>query len=209
MIDVRFRRAAGSLIRAIVAATCLVALPIPAVGQSVPWTIDPGHSAAQFTVRHMLVANVRGQFDGPTGTVAFDPKNMLETLRVEASIDARSISTRNADRDNDLRSPNFFDVGKYPTITFKSKRAQAAAAGTFKLVGDLTMHGVTREVTLDVEGPTAAVKDLDGRTRIGASATTTIDRRDYGLRYNELIEGGGAVVGNDVKITIDLEATRK
>jgi polyisoprenoid-binding protein YceI len=191
--------------------TLVLALAAPALAhaQAVTWTIDPAHSLAAFTVRHMLVANVHGEFNGPRGTVAFDPKNVAGTIQVDAVIDARTINTRNADRDADLKSDDFFDVAKYPTIAFKSKRAQATGAGTFKLVGDLTMHGITREVTLDVEGPTPAVKDLDGLTRIGASATTIVHRRDFGLMYNELIETGGAVVGPDVQISIDLEVTHK
>jgi polyisoprenoid-binding protein YceI len=180
----------------------------PAAAQAVTWTIDPGHSTAQFTVRHMLVANVRGEFDGPTGTVTFDPARLADTLKVRAVLDARTISTRNAQRDRDLKSTGFFDVEKFPQITFASTRVVNVTAGHFALVGNLTMHGVTKEVQLDVEGPTAAVKDLDGHARVGATATTVVDRRDFGLRYNELIEGGGAVVGNDVRITIDLEMTR-
>jgi len=190
--------------------TLVVALAIaaPAHAQLAVWTIDPAHSLAQFTVRHMLVANVRGEFNGPTGTVRFDPAKLLETIAVETTIDARTINTRNADRDADLKSPNFFDVGKYPRITFKSTRAMAGATGHFTLVGDLTMHGVTRQVELDVEGPARAVKDLDGKQRIGASATTVVNRRDFGLMYNELLEAGGAVVANEIHITIDLEMTR-
>jgi polyisoprenoid-binding protein YceI len=191
--------------------TGLIVAAIPATGgaQALAWTIDPGHSTAQFVVRHMLIANVRGEFDGPTGTVTFDPAKVADTLKVDATIDARTISTHNRDRDADLKSPNFFDVAKFQTITFKSKRATAGADGHLNLVGDLTMHGVTREVTLDVEGPTPAVKDLDGRTRVGATGTTTVNRRDYGLRYNELLEAGGAVVGDEIHITIDLEVTHK
>jgi polyisoprenoid-binding protein YceI len=180
----------------------------PATAQAVTWTIDPGHSTAQFTVRHMLVANVRGEFDGPTGTVAFDPARLADTLKVRAVLDARTISTRNAQRDRDLKSPGFFDVDKFQQIVFVSTRVADVTPGHFTLVGNLTMHGITKEVELGVEGPTAAVKDLDGHARVGATATTTVDRRDFGLRYNELIEGGGAVVGNDVRITIDLEMTR-
>jgi len=182
-------------------------LPRDAHAQAVPWTIDPGHSAAQFTVRHMVVANVKGQFDGPTGTVTFDPANVPGTLRVDASIDARTINTRNADRDADLRSDLFFDVSRFPAITFKSKRAEGAA-GRFKVTGDLTMRGVTKEVVLDVDGPTPAIKDIWGNTRVGATASTVVDRRDFGLLYSRILEGGGAVVGNDVTITIDLELTR-
>ncbi len=187
---------------------CGLASVASAAAQTATWTIDPGHSTAAFTVRHMLVANVRGEFDGPTGTVAFDPARLADTLKVRAVLDARTISTRNAQRDRDLKSAGFFDVDKFQQIVFVSTRVADVTAGRFTLVGNLTMHGITREVALSVEGPTAAVKDLDGHARVGATATTTVDRRDFGLRYNELIEGGGAVVGNDVRITIDLEMTR-
>jgi polyisoprenoid-binding protein YceI len=182
--------------------------PGPAVAQAATWTIDPGHSAAQFTVRHMVVANVRGEFDGPTGTVIFDPAD-LKTLKVDVSLDTKSINTRNADRDKDLRSDLFFDVAKYPKMTFKSKRAEPSGPGHLKLVGDLSIKGVTKEVALDVEGPTPEIKDIWGERRMGATATTTIDRRQFGLTYNRVLEGGGAVVGDTVTVTIDIEMTRK
>ena len=186
----------------------LVSAPAAAFGQAATWTIDPGHSAAQFTVRHMLVANVRGEFDGPTGTVTFDPAD-LKSLKVEVSFDTKTVNTRNADRDKDLRSDLFFDVAKYPKMTFKSKRAEPSGPGHLKLVGDLTIKGVTKEVTLDVEGPTPEIKDIWGERRLGATATTTLDRRQFGLTYNELLEAGGAVVGDSVMVTLDIEMTRK
>ena len=189
-------------------AALLLAVPAPAAAQPQTWTIDPGHSAAQFSVRHMVVSNVKGQFDGPTGTVVFDPKNPA-SLRVDAAIDARTINTRNPDRDKDLKSPLFFDVAAFPKITFKSKRAEAGGGGHLTVTGDLTMHGVTKEVTLDVEGPTPEIKDIWGEARIGVTTTTTIDRRAFGMMYNRLLEGGGAVVGDQVSVTIDLELTRK
>jgi len=184
------------------------AVATSAAAQTVTWTIDPGHSAAQFTVRHMVVSNVRGEFDGPTGTVTFDPTD-LRTLKVDVSFNTKSINTRNADRDKDLRSDLFFDVAKFPKMTFKSRRAEPGAAGHLKLIGDLTIKGVAKEVTLDVEGPTAEIKDIWGEQRIGATATTTIDRRQFGLVYNRMLEGGGAVVGDEVTVTIDIEMTRK
>jgi polyisoprenoid-binding protein YceI len=192
-----------------VLAAVLLTIPAVAPPQSVSWTIDPDHSAATFTVRHMLVANVRGEFTGPTGTVSYDPKNMAGTLKVEATIDARTINTRNADRDKDLKSERFFAVDKYPAIRFTSKRAEAGAGGHMEVTGDLTMRGVTREVVLDVEGPTAAVTDLLGQTRVGATMTTVLSRRAFGLLYNELLEAGGAVVGDEVRVTIDLEVVHK
>lgn len=190
--------------------TTLAVIPVLAAAvaaQPAVWTIDPGHSDAQFSVRHMVVSNVKGHFDGPSGTVTFDP-NDLSTLRVEATLDARTINTRNADRDKDLKGPLFFDTAKFPRITFKSTRVARVSPERTTVTGNLTMHGVTREVALDVEGPTAAVTDIWGNTRIGAVARATIDRRDFGLVYDRLLEGGGAVVGNQVAITIDLELTR-
>ena len=182
-------------------------VPAAAGAQTEIWTIDPGHSAATFQVRHMVVANVKGEFAGPLGTATFDPKN-LSTLRIEATIDARTINTRNPDRDKDLRSDLFFDVAKYPRITFKSSSAAMQAPGKLKVTGDLTIHGITKVVTLDVEGPTPEIKDIWGSRRIGATATTTIDRREFGLVYSRVLEGGGAVVGDQVSITLDVELTR-
>jgi polyisoprenoid-binding protein YceI len=195
--------------RSAVALALFVATPVVAGAQPATWTIDSGHSAAQFSVRHMIVSNVKGEFDGPSGTVSFDPANVPGTLRVDAAIDARTINTRNADRDKDLRSALFFDVDRFPRITFKSKRAEGGAGGRLKITGDLTMHGVTKEVVLDVEGPTPEIKDIWGNVRIGATATTVVDRREFGLLYSRILEGGGAVVGNDVTISIDVELTRQ
>lgn len=182
--------------------------PRPAAAQALVWTLDPGHSAATFSVRHMIVSNVKGEFDGPAGTVTFDP-NDPSTLRVEATIDARTINTRNADRDKDLRSDLFFDVAKYPRLSFKSRSTTVVAPGKLKVAGDLTIHGITKPVVLDVEGPTPEIKDIWGTLRIGATATTTLDRRAFGLVYSRVLEGGGAVVGDQVSVTIDLEMTRK
>lgn len=184
-----------------------LALPAAAAAQSATWTIDPGHSAATFQVRHMIVANVKGEFGGPVGTASFDPKD-LSTLRVDATIDARTINTRNPDRDKDLKSDLFFDVAKYPRITFKSKSVTVEGPGKLKVLGDLTIKGVTKPVTLDVEGPTQEIKDIWGSRRIGATATTTINRRDFNIVYNRMLEGGGAVVGDQVSITLDMEFTR-
>jgi len=192
----------------VLALALTLAVPALASAQVATWTIDPGHSAAQFSVRHMVVANVKGEFDGPVGTVTFDPSD-LKTLKVDVTIAAKSVNTRNADRDKDLRSDLFFDVAKFPRMTFKSKRAEAGGPGKLKLVGDLTIKGVTKEVALDVEGPTPEIKDIWGERRIGATATTTIDRREFGLTYNRVLEGGGAVVGDTVNIVIDIEMTRK
>jgi polyisoprenoid-binding protein YceI len=196
------------MIRTAAALAGLLLAPGLAFGQSATWTIDPGHSSGQFTVRHMVVANVRGEFDGPTGTITFDPTD-LKTLKIDASFDTKSVNTRNADRDKDLRSDLFFDVAKYPKMTFRSQRAEPAGPGHVKVIGELTIRGITKEVTLDVEGPTTEIKDIWGERRLGATATTTIDRRQFGLIYNRMLEGGGAVVGDSVAITLDIEMTRK
>ena len=187
----------------------VLSLPAAARGQAVTWKIDPGHTSAHFAVRHMVVATVRGVFDGPGGTVAFDPKDIPGTLKVEATFNTKSIDTRNAERDADLRSEQFLNVAKFPTMKFVSRRTEAAGPGRFKVTGDLTLRGETHEVVLDVEGPTAAVKDLDGQMRAGAAMTTTINRKMWGLKYNVLLEAGGAVVADEVKVEIDLEFTHK
>jgi polyisoprenoid-binding protein YceI len=175
----------------------------PAKPAITTWSIDPSHSNAQFSVRHMMISNVKGEFTKVTGQVRFDPSKP-ENLSAEASIDVSTINTREPDRDNHLKSPDFFDVAKYPTITFKSKNAEKGPGG-LKLTGDLTIHGVTREITLDVEGPTPPTKDPWGNTRIGASATTKINRKDFGLTWNQTLETGGIMVGDEIRITFDVE----
>jgi polyisoprenoid-binding protein YceI len=155
----------------------------------------------------MMVSTVRGTLGPVKGTIDYDGKS-LDSLKVDVTIDVTAINTGTPNRDNDLRSPNFFDVAKYPTATFKSKRAEAAGPGRFKLIGDLTMHGVTKEVTLMVDGPSPAIKTQQGGQKVGASATTTLNRRDFGLQYNALIEAG-PVVSDDVQVTIDLEANKR
>lgn len=150
-----------------------------------------------------MISNVKGEFTKVTGQVRFDPARP-ENLSVEAAIDVSTINTREPDRDNHLKSADFLHAERFPTITFKSKQAVKDAHG-LKLTGDLTIHGVTREVTLDVEGPTPPTKDPWGNTRVGASATTKINRKDFGLTWNQALETGGVVVGDEVKITIDVE----
>lgn len=181
--------------------------PAPAPAASNTWTIDTAHSAAGFSVKHMMVSTVRGTLGPVKGTVEYDGKS-LDSLKADVTIDVAGINTGNANRDNDLRSANFFDVTQFPTATFKSKRAEAAGQGRFKLIGDLTLHGVTKEIALNVEGPSPAVRTQQGGQKVGASATTTINRRDFGLQYNNLIEAG-PVVGDEVQITIDLEANKR
>ncbi len=156
----------------------------------------------------MMVSTVRGQLGRVTGTVNFDGED-LSTLLVNASIDTSELSTGVADRDKHLRSADFLEVEKYPAITFRSKGATSAGSGAFKLTGDLTIHGVTKEVVLDVEGPTQQIVDARGNARIGASGTTKISRQDFGLTWNMALEAGGVVVSDEVGITIDLELMRK
>jgi polyisoprenoid-binding protein YceI len=169
------------------------------------WTVDPSHSAANFSVRHMMVTTVRGQLGPIAGTVEYDGKD-VRSAKADVRIDVSGISTQNAKRDGHLRSDDFFDAANHPSITFKSKRVEPGSAGAFKLIGDLTIRGTTKEVALNVEGPTPPVKGMGG-LRVGATATTKINRLDYGLKWNSMVEAG-PVVSNEVSITIDLELTR-
>ena len=171
------------------------------------YQIDPQHSAAQFKVRHMMISNVKGEFDRIRGTVDLDPADPT-TAKIEAVIDVASISTREADRDAHLKSADFFDVEKFPEITFKSTGIVSHASG-HKVTGDLTIHGVTKSVTLESESLSPEIKDGWGFLRRGLTAETQIDRRDFGLVFNMPMDGGGVVVGHDVHITLDLEITRK
>jgi polyisoprenoid-binding protein YceI len=186
----------------------VVSLSALAAAEPATWQIDPNHSAAQFSVRHMMISTVRGQFQKMTGTVQFDPAEPAKSS-VDITIDAASVDTRQEMRDKDLKSKNFFDVETYPTLTFKSKRVVASGPGKLKLIGDLTIHGTTKEVTFEVEGPTAPIKDQRGTLHAGASATTTINRKDFGLLYNRALETGGVMVGDDVNLIIDIEMTTK
>jgi polyisoprenoid-binding protein YceI len=186
----------------------LMSVSLPAMAQGEPWEIDTAHSSAQFSVRHMMVSNVRGEFSKVTGAVILDEKN-ISLSSVKATLDATTINTREPRRDDHLKSADFFDVAKFPTLSFESRKVMPAGPGKLKVVGDLTMHGVTREVTLDVSGPTEAIKDPRGTLRRGVSASTQINRKDFGLAWNRLLETGGMVVGEEVAITIDLELTKK
>ena len=171
------------------------------------WAFDQAHSSVNFTVRHMVVSKVRGRFTKWDGTLAMDETNPVGGS-VEVSIDAASIDTGVEQRDGHLRSPDFFDVAKFPTLTFKSTRVEAPSAGALKVTGDLTMHGVTRPVVLDVEYSGSA-KDPWGGVRAGFSARTTIDRKDFELTYNQLLETGGVLVGETVEIAIEAEMVKQ
>ena len=173
-------------------------LAATAAAQAGTWQIDPNHSAAQFSVRHLGVSTVRGAFAKVSGSANHDPADPSKDS-LEATIDANSVDTRVDMRDKDLRSPNFLDVQKYPTITFHSRQAKVVGAGKLQFMGDLTIHGVTKQVVLDVDGPSAAIKDPWGNQRIGASASTKITRQDFG------VNGAPGVVGDEITITIDVE----
>jgi len=180
----------------------------PAYGQAPnEWTIDTAHSAAQFAVRHLMVSTVRGQLGPVKGTITWDGKD-VKTIAADVTIDVTGLNTRVENRDNHLRSPDFFDAANNPTMTFKSKRAEPAGGGHFRLVGDLTIRGNTHEVVLEVEGPMPPIKQPNS-LKTGATATTKISRKAFGLLWNNLMETGGAVVADEVQVQIDLEAFKK
>ena len=168
------------------------------------WKIDPAHSSAEFKVRHMMISNVKGSIKGITGELT-EHTTDASLSSIEATLDVSTLSTGDAQRDAHLKSADFLDVEKFPTITFKSTKVQPKGPGEYAVTGDLTLHGVTKPVTLAVEGPTPEHKDPWGNTRIGLEATTKIDRKDFGLTWNATLETGGFLVGEDVHITIDLE----
>lgn len=203
----------------VLAALVVAALAVPSAQQATPpdphlWTIDTSHSAANFAVKHLLVSTVRGTLGPVKGTVWYDGKN-VSTVRADVTIDVNGVNTANEGRDKHLRTADFFDVPNHPTVTFTSTRAEPGAGGAFRLIGDLTMRGVTKEVVLDVDAPSPIVtrpgrNDGPPSYVMGTSATTTLNRFDYGLQWNSLIEaGGGAVVGADVRVTLDLELTKR
>ena len=168
------------------------------------WSIDPIHSVAEFKVKHMMISNVKGQFPKVTGVLSLDESDLTRS-RVEASIEAGSIETRDAQRDAHLKSADFFDVEKFPTLSFKSTSVRVDADDTLAVEGDLTIHGVTRKVLFSVEGPTVPAKDPWGNTRVAISATTKIKRKDFGLTWNAALETGGILVGDEVTITLDVQ----
>ncbi|HZP62620.1 MAG TPA: YceI family protein [Terriglobales bacterium] len=178
-------------------------LAAPAIALST-WNIDPVHSVAEFKVKHMMISNVKGQFTGLQGTLTLDETDLHNSV-IEATIDAASINTRDSQRDAHLKSADFFDVEKFPTLSFKSTHISRTGELERAVDGDLTIHGVTRKVTFEVEGPTAPAKDPWGNTRIGLSATTKINRKDFGLTWSATLETGGVLVGDEVTITLDIQ----
>jgi polyisoprenoid-binding protein YceI len=175
-------------------------LSLPAAATTSTWNIDPAHSSAQFAVKHLMISTVRGAFTSVKGSIQLDDKDITKSS-VEVTIDVNSVDTRQPDRDKDLKSDHFFDAEHFSTITFKSKKVEQVSPGKLKVTGDLTIRGVTKEVVLDVDGPTAPVKDPWGNQRIGVSASSKVTRQDFGITY------GPGMIGDEISITIDAEMT--
>jgi len=196
------------LLKLTVLAAMALMFNLPAPAATSTWKIDPQHSAAQFSVRHMAISTVRGGFSKVNGTVILDDQDVTKST-VDVIIDVSTVDTREPGRDKDLRSDHFFDVEHFPTMTFKSKKVEQVAPGRLRVTGDLTIRGTTKEVVLDVDGPTAPVKDPWGNQRAAANATTKINRQDFGVKWNATLDNGGVVVGDDVNINIDAEMTKQ
>jgi len=182
----------------------ILVIAFPLIVSAATWNIDPEHTNVGFKVKHLMVSNVKGVFEKFTGTVDLNEKDITRS-KVDVSIETKSINTSVVKRDEHLRSADFFDVAKYPAMTFTSKKVAKAGKGKLKVTGDLNLHGVTKEVVLDVEGPSAESKDPWGNIRKGASASTKINRKDFGLNWNKALETGGFVVGDDVLISLEIE----
>lgn len=168
------------------------------------WTIDPAHSVAEFKVKHMMISNVKGEFSGISGKLTLDTEDLTHSS-IEAAIDAATVNTREPQRDTHLKSADFFDVAQYPTLSFRSTKVVRMGEDTLAVSGELTMHGITRNVTFAVEGPSAPGKDPWGNQRIGLSATAKVSRKDFGLTWNAALETGGVLVGDEVTITLDVQ----
>ena len=194
--------------RLILALTSVAALSWPAFASASQWDVDPAHTTAGFSVKHMVINTVRGEFGKTTGTVNLDDADPTKST-VELTIDASSVDTRNADRDKHLKTQDFFWVDKYPTLTFKSTKIEKKDAEHYSVTGDLTMRGVTKPVTLDVVMPAQELKDPWGATRRAATATGTINRQDWGINWNKGLDNGGVLVSNDVGLEVDVEMTKK
>lgn len=186
----------------------ITALAIPAFASAAPWSIDADHSSVGFKVRHMMVSNVKGDFGKVNGVVDIDDKDLTQS-KVNVTIDTASINTGVAKRDEHLKSADFFDVAKYPTMTFVSQKVKKAGKDKLKVYGYLTLHGITKQVVLNVEGPTKSYKDPWGNIKRGATATAKINRKDFGLTYNAAIESGGVMVGEEITIALEIELLKK
>ncbi len=190
--------------RVAMAAGIFLIIPQVLFAQDASWRIDPSHSGAHFGVRHMMISTVHGEFTGVNGSVTYDPKDPAHAT-VDATIDCSTVNTGVAKRDAQLKSADFFDVAKYPVMKFKSKRVEKAGDGKLKITGDLTINATTQEVVLDVDGPSAPIRDPRGNEKIGLSASTQISRKKFGIVWNEAMESGGVAVADEVSITLDLE----
>jgi polyisoprenoid-binding protein YceI len=197
-----------TLTRMAITAGLAAILSLPAAAATSTWQIDPSHTAAQFSVKHLAISTVRGGFSNVKGTVVFDDKDVSKSS-VDVTIDVSTVDTREPNRDKDLKSDKFFDAAQFPTMSFKSTKVEQASAGKLKITGNLTIRGVTKEVVLDVEGPTAPVKDPWGNQRSAINATTKINRQDFGVKWNATMDNGGVVVGDEVSINIDAEMVAK
>jgi polyisoprenoid-binding protein YceI len=197
-----------SLARIAASAALAAVCSLPAAAANSTWQLDPNHSSAQFSVKHLGLSTVRGAFSTVKGTIVLDDKDLAKSS-VDVTIDVSSVDTRQPDRDKDLKSDKFFDAANYPTITFKSTKVEQVAPGKLKVTGDLTIRGTTKPVVLDVDGPTAPVKDPWGNNRAAASATTRVNRQDYGVKWNAKLDNGGVVVADDVAIIIDVEMVQQ
>ncbi len=190
-----------------VALVAAVSIPALAVAETTTWNLDPKHSDTTFAVRHLVISTVRGHFGTTTGTIRLDDKDLAQSS-VEATVDVTTIDTRVPDRDAHLKSPDFFDAAKYPTMTFRSTQVRKAGPDRLKVTGDLTIKGTTKPVTFDVTYSPKAVHGPSGEERRGFTATTKINRKDFGLNWAKTVDAG-PVVGNEVKIEVDAEAVQQ
>jgi polyisoprenoid-binding protein YceI len=190
----------GRLVGALIYASSLSAQP----GS---WHIDPLHSLAEFSVRHMMISTVHGQFGGVRGTIVYDAKKPSAST-VEATIDCTTINTGEPKRDSDLKGAEFFDIQHYPVMKFKSAKVEVAGPGQLQVTGTLTINAITRTVVLKVDGPNGPIKDTQGREKLGLNATTTVSRKEFGILYNPVMETGGVAVSDEVRINLDIELIR-
>jgi polyisoprenoid-binding protein YceI len=194
----------GQFLKSVAVAGFAAGLSLPASAGTTTYQIDPRHSSANFAVTHLMISTVRGEFHGVNGTVVVDDSN-IGNSSVNVTIDATTVDTREPDRDKHLKSDAFFDVAKYPTMTFKSTKVEKNSDGSLKVTGDLTIRGTTKSVVLTATAPKPAIKDPWGLQRTATSAATKVNRQDFGVSWNQKLDGGGVVVGDEVNITLDVE----
>jgi polyisoprenoid-binding protein YceI len=180
----------------------------PTLAHATTWELDPSHTSIEFSVRHMMATTVKGQFEKVKGTVELDDKDITKST-VEVTIDLASVNTHEPKRDGHLKSPDFFDVAKFPTATFKSTKVQKAGKNKLKVTGDLSLHGITKPVVLEVEGPSQPYQTPFGTTVRGVHATGKIDRKDFEITWNKALDSGGLLVGNEVSLDLNAEVSEK